>query len=508
MRKYIIYLLVLSFLTVAETLFEVKDASNNTVFNISNDGLRVFNLGDTLMVISADAIRANIGTTQKGLSRSFSVTTTSSVKGKGLINALEVDAKSATMTSQLGQYTDFSPDNIFIGLNAGINNDSISGFGNVFLGNNSGVSNASGSRNVFIGSEAGLQNINGSSNIFIGPEAGKNSINANWNIFVGYKSGMQSSGYGNTFVGYGSGFLCTAGEHNSFYGLSSGAFSSAGSNNCYFGYSSGLNNKNGNSNTVFGHNAGIGIDTLSTSYSNNCLFGESSGKSLKTGSRNVMVGDNSGTNVSIGNNNVLMGYISGYKLTSGVNNVFIGTASGYNNETGVKNIFIGDCSGYNETGSNRFHLNNGYSGIPLLYGTFDSPRTIVVDGTSADNPNSYSFYVNGTAGGDFAWNNLSDKRLKKNIVTIDNSLDIVNGLRGVYYEWNDPDTHEKGRRIGFIAQETSKVLPEVVDETGEYFSMQYAPITALLVEAVKELKKENKELKKELEEIKRILNKE
>ncbi|MDD4205680.1 MAG: hypothetical protein PHH55_06350, partial [Candidatus Delongbacteria bacterium] len=111
----------------AETLFEIKDSSNNTVFNISNDGLRVFNLGDTLMVISADAIRANISSS-KGLSRSFSVTTTSSVKGKGLVNAFEVGTdetkigtRSTTMGLGEGKYTDFSPENIFIGLNSGVN---------------------------------------------------------------------------------------------------------------------------------------------------------------------------------------------------------------------------------------------------------------------------------------------------------------------------------------------------------------------------------------------------
>lgn len=65
----------------SETLFEVKDASNNKVLDISTDGLRVLNGGDTLMVISTDGIRAYIqNDATKGLSRSFSVTTTSSVK--------------------------------------------------------------------------------------------------------------------------------------------------------------------------------------------------------------------------------------------------------------------------------------------------------------------------------------------------------------------------------------------------------------------------------------------
>ncbi|MCB9248226.1 MAG: hypothetical protein H6613_06630 [Ignavibacteriales bacterium] len=52
--------------------------------------------------------------------------------------------------------------------------------------------------------------------------------------------------------------------------------------------------------------------------------------------------------------------------------------------------------------------------------------------------------------------------------------------------------------MGFIAQEADKVIPEVVDDSGEYFTMQYAPITALLVEAVKEQNKEFRTMNAEL----------
>ena len=71
-------------------------------------------------------------------------------------------------------------------------------------------------------------------------------------------------------------------------------------------------------------------------------------------------------------------------------------------------------------------------------------------------------------------------------------------LRGVTFEWKDPSRFSEGEQIGFLAQETMNILPEVVNTEGEYLSMQYAPITALLVEAVKELKKENEELKAKL----------
>jgi hypothetical protein len=40
--------------------------------------------------------------------------------------------------------------------------------------------------------------------------------------------------------------------------------------------------------------------------------------------------------------------------------------------------------------------------------------------------------------------------------------------------------------MGFIAQEVEEIIPEVVSNGGDSYSMQYSPLTALLVEAVKE----------------------
>ena len=108
--------------------------------------------------------------------------------------------------------------------------------------------------------------------------------------------------------------------------------------------------------------------------------------------------------------------------------------------------------------------------------------------------------VNGDAGGTSAWNNDSDARLKKNVTTIENALQKVQQLRGVEFEWNETDNHPQGKQIGFIGQETETVVPEVVDVIDGNYSMQYAPLTALLVEAVKELKTENETLKQKLTE--------
>jgi len=117
-------------------------------------------------------------------------------------------------------------------------------------------------------------------------------------------------------------------------------------------------------------------------------------------------------------------------------------------------------------------------------------------GIGAASP-SRKLFVNGDAGGTTGWFNDSDARLKKNVVTIDRALSKVDKLRGIQFEWKDTANHPEGKQIGFIAQEAQKIIPEVVSKKGEHLSMQYASITALLVEAVKELKAENEAVRKD-----------
>jgi hypothetical protein len=85
----------------------------------------------------------------------------------------------------------------------------------------------------------------------------------------------------------------------------------------------------------------------------------------------------------------------------------------------------------------------------------------------------------------------SDERLKDNIKTLTDGLDKVEQLRGVTY------TRDEKESIGVIAQEVEKILPEIVltadDEMGTK-SVDYSRITAVLIEAVKELSARVKEL--------------
>lgn len=89
----------------------------------------------------------------------------------------------------------------------------------------------------------------------------------------------------------------------------------------------------------------------------------------------------------------------------------------------------------------------------------------------------------------------SDKRLKRSIKPIENPFEILEGLTGYRYTL----ISNNAKSVGLIAQDVEKVLPEAVrtDDEG-YKSVDTYPIVAVLVETIKELKKEIEELKSKL----------
>jgi len=115
--------------------------------------------------------------------------------------------------------------------------------------------------------------------------------------------------------------------------------------------------------------------------------------------------------------------------------------------------------------------------------------------------NAYDFYADGP-GTDYG--STSSIRWKNDIRPIDEPLEKVMALRGVYFNWDAE--HGGGHDVGMVAEEVGKVLPEIVEyeENGiDATGMDYSKLTPLLVEAVKELKKENDLLKQRIEVLER-----
>ena len=115
----------------------------------------------------------------------------------------------------------------------------------------------------------------------------------------------------------------------------------------------------------------------------------------------------------------------------------------------------------------------------------------------------------------YSTSTASDIRLKTNIQPISGSLNKLEQLRPVEFDWLvDRDRHE----YGLIAQEVEKVLPEIVvenkaigdtkkflndlDGTEDFKTVDYSKLNVLLIDAIKEQQKQIEELKKEIKEIK------
>ena len=106
--------------------------------------------------------------------------------------------------------------------------------------------------------------------------------------------------------------------------------------------------------------------------------------------------------------------------------------------------------------------------------------------------------VDMSAAGAATFNNdvtaFSDVILKDNIDTIDNALDRVKGMRGVFFDRKD---NKQERQTGVIAQEVEPFLPEVVRETKDekkIKSVAYGNMVGVLIEAIKQLDAKIEEL--------------
>jgi hypothetical protein len=96
-----------------------------------------------------------------------------------------------------------------------------------------------------------------------------------------------------------------------------------------------------------------------------------------------------------------------------------------------------------------------------------------------------------------AFGSPSDINLKENVKTITGALDKIDQLTGVIFNYK-----KNGKKsTGLIAQDLQKVLPEVVytskdiDTEEEHLAVRYGNIAGLIIEAIKELKKEVETLK-------------
>ena len=146
--------------------------------------------------------------------------------------------------------------------------------------------------------------------------------------------------------------------------------------------------------------------------------------------------------------------------------------------------------GYNQ--GQKIYEQHDTDGISIMLPADD---TFKVSGSLIQFTPTEKVSVTGNLELDGALTEASTMRIKTNIETLESPLDKISKLRGVSYNLkknNEPS-------IGMIAEEVEEIFPELVskDKDGKAAAMSYGRMTAVLLEAIKELKEEVDELKQE-----------
>lgn len=362
------------------------------------------------------------------------------------------------------------------------------------IGNSAGSGQSNTTNVECIGYTSGQGILSVSNSSFIGAYAGASSRIVNGSLLIGTDAGRGSSNISNS-IAIGQNVLSNVTTAANVIAVGTntavGTSNANGGSNIYIGNSNSIGII-GAGNIIIGHKVTPaqytvgGVVTSNPSNMSNKLF-------IGSGNNILIAGDFSNGCVSIGTTNTTPNSLNGPNYspipTLGLQlDVAKYVRIGYGLGIGV------DPGNYQLDVNGPMHIADGSGGdlvfAPPVYGSLNGALTLkstAVGGTM-------TLSVDGSiiASGDVTA--LSDERFKSNIITVSNALTMVENLRGVYFT---PISDPTVRKIGLIAQEVEKVVPEVVlTETGgdKKKSISYGNVVGLLIEAVKELSEQVRDL--------------
>lgn len=353
------------------------------------------------------------------------------------------------------------------------------------------------------------------------------------------------------------GFISRSISGGLFFGINAGSQNVA-SNNIGFGGNALLQNTTGGGNTAFGVNS---MRTNTTGYSNLAL-GENSLYSNTSGNNNVSVGTDAlfsnttgATNTAVGNSacglntvgtlNTAVGYLAIQENSTATGNTAVGAQALQKATAGYNTAVGGIALGSNITGERNTAV--GLSSLSTL--TSGSYNTGVGHSADVDNGSRTNCIViagngNLTLGGDnrvrignssmtsiggqVAWTNLSDERIKQNVSSDVKGLAFIMKLNPVTYnysvskseqlqgkkdtaDWKGKYSIEKIRFSGFMAQQVDAAAKEAgysfsgvdkPEDANGLWGLRYSEFTVPLVKAVQEQQALIEKLMKEIEYLK------
>ena len=183
-----------------------------------------------------------------------------------------------------------------------------------------------------------------------------------------------------------------------------------------------------------------------------------------------------------------------YGRSAASNETYLTSNTYYN--AGWKYIYSASATRYDqESGIHSwYNAASGTAGNPITFTqamTLKSDSELQIAGTT--DRGAYNLQVNGTGvWGEGAYVNGSDANIKENIVDLDSSLNIVNNLKPVIFNYINTSVNNDTKHLGFIAQDVYQILENkdylnsIVRSDGETLSIAYSNLIPLLTKAIQE----------------------
>jgi hypothetical protein len=192
---------------------------------------------------------------------------------------------------------------------------------------------------------------------------------------------------------------------------------------------------------------------------------------------NKTIAAGSNTITGLTNASLINSTISGVSLGSNLNTLSFGsylTSTGSYNGSAARTVSVAGTS-----------VNTGNTLVARdISGDFTAGTITVTNLTASQTITAQDF------------NSTSDNRVKENIKTVENSLEIVKSLRGVSFDWKETGKSS----YGVIAQELQEVLPELV-KNGEVKSVNYNGLIGVLIEGMKSQQEQINRLEQKIQEL-------
>jgi len=449
----------------------------------------------TFMNITPDSIRFNINnnTTGKGPKGGFAIGGFGTTKGSINEDFLYITPKSSNggnYSTKLGFESgknSTGPHNTFIGVEAGKGVDTGNGAAsNIFIGEGSGMNNSGGYTTMTIilpgGGTKTVFNSFGGENVAIGNYTGIGLIGS----FL-----SQSSGKSNVLMGHYAGYNLTTGSKNVIVGNSAGYSLVSGDGNVFLGQSAGSGETGSNK---------LYIDNSNTSTP--LIYGNFDWNYLNINGFLSVTSNDDGDPQYAAIENVRPNYPQLIlKATSAAANAkiwrMVGRSTNMYEIQTLNDTYGGEVTAMRITRSGTAISNVVFPEGNVGIGLYSPAVKLDVDGNARFRQVgslTYDAPLNITSFGTLT-TATSDISMKKDIVQINAALEKVMEMRGVYFSWKEDNSGK--RRVGFIAQDMEKVLPEVVftNKVDGLKGINYAEISAVLAEAIEEQQKQIEELR-------------